>query len=664
MKRVFIFIILTFSLFGDIALDKEIDMLIFQGEQEIESIYYELIEQNNESILKDSLKDLGNINGVNKFYGYNILSYAFINSKYNLISMIKEKGGEIDSKPVGSFKGQYIRYLNRVNVKELIAFGYPSLYNFVNESERAVDGLPFIYMQIVLYMLENSFDTFENFYDSYSFLARTLGEDFYKVLENYILAILNTNYKWGIKVGEEEYSIDFNFNDKNIDKKGFTRIGGSGFIYGEDIMSIDQRKEEYLWTISKFFHRRGEIFGQLCSYYILRLLEDERGKDIKVQKLYDKYAFELKERYNIFAENWNKGILPDYPYDRYKGFKNRWGKIVKIPIHIDATYLKEQREVLPIVEAPKKGEKINSISYKEINYFKPGFEIIKEELNKINRNSGDTDIKNLFNLINMSSYKNNSDLWIKFYFVIKNNNLNSDFKNWILDRIIVLNTGAYERVLLRHYNFIERLLEKGYVYDAIKIYNALKIRSIQHYETIYEQNFKEKLGGALSLGVIEYLSDKYYKDLEDNHTLKKFLLKDDYEDIKGFDGEIIILLDYEEIKRITDMGMDMINTEGIRAIDLIRKIPPQTFLLTWPVEEKAIKMYKEFLLEYIKVLDRDGTKVELTIRFALELVEHGVEEKEIYEVLLSNYEKSYERSRINFYREEAEKYQKILKDKY
>ncbi len=664
MTRALIFIILTFSILGEVALDNKIDMLIDQDRKEVESIYYELIEQNNELILKDKLKDLENINGVNKFHGYNLLSYAFINSKYNLIPTLKESGGQIDSKSVGSFKGQYIRYLNEINIKELVAFGYPSIYNFKNESERAIDGLPFVYMQMVLYMLENPFDTFENFYDSYSFLLRTLGNDAYKVLENYILALLNTNYKWGIKVGEEEYNIDFNFVDKNIDKKGFTRIGASSFIYGEDIMSIDQRKEEYLWTISKFFHRRGEVFGQICSYYILRLLEEERGKDIRAQEIYDKYAFELKERYNTFAINWNKGILPEYPYDRYKGFKNRWGKIVKVPIHIDGGYLKSQRDILPIINEPEEGKKLYSVDYKDINYFRPGFEIIKEELNKITKDSKNEDIKNLFDLINMSSYKNNDDLWIEFYFVIKDNNLNSNFKNWILDRIIILNTGTYERVLLKHYNFIERLINKDYIYDAIKVYNALKIRGIQHYETIYEQDFKEKLGGALALSVSEYLTDEYYSQLEDNHTLKKFLLKDDYEDIEGFDGEIIILLDFEEIKKITDMGMEMINTEGVRGIDLIRKIPPQTFLSTWPREEKAIEIYKEFLLEYIKVLDRDGSKVELTIRFALELVEHGVDNREIYEVLVNNYKKSYERSKIEIYKEEAEKFEKILNENY
>lgn len=660
MNRGIVFIILTLAIFAN----GEKKNLLGQSEKEVDGIYYELVEQNNEVIFKDKIKSLENINGINQFHKYNILSFAFINSAYNLIPYIRENGGKIDSKPVGSFKGQYIRYLNEINIKELVAFGYPGIYNFSNENERVIDGLPFIYMQMVLYMLENPFDTFENFYDSYSFVMRTLGKDFYKVLENYILALLNTNYKWSIKVGEEEYNIDFNFVDKNIDRRGFTRIGGSSFIYGEDIMSVDQRKEEFMWTLSKFFHRRGEVLGQLCAYYILRLLEDEREKSVEAQNLYDKYAFELKERYNSFAEKWNKGILPEYPYDRYKGFKNRWGKIVKLPIHIDATYLKSQRDILPIIEGPSVGKRIYSIDYKDINYFQPGFDIIKEELSKISNNSSRDDLEKLFNQINMSSYKFNNDLWIEFYFVVKDNGLSSDFVDLILDKIIMLNRGTYERILTEHYSFIERLVEKDYLYDAIKIYNALKVRGIQHYETVYEQKFKDKLGGALSLNSMQFKSKLEYNDLESTNTLKKFLLEDDYEDIERFDGEIIILLDYEEIKKITDVGMEMINSEGVRGIDLIRKIPPQTFLSTWPREEKAMKAYEIFLIEYIKVLDKDGSKVELTIRFAEELVEHGVEKKEIYEILVRNYKKSYERSQIDFYLEKANEYKKILDEEY
>ena len=455
-------------------------------------------------------------------------------------------------------------------------------------------------------------------------------------MENYILGLLNTDFNWPVTMNNNSFNIDFSFTNEVIEAKGYTKVDKTDIIYGENSMTIDQKKENYLWTISKFFHRRGELFGNLCSLFIIKILEDLSSKDDEASLLLEKYGNELKIRYNQFAKKWNKGIMPVYPYEKFQGKHNKFGKFVKMPLHLDSKYLKEKINKLPIFDIPifdssKDIERIWTVDYKQIYYFQSSFEIIKEKFSKLNEKSSQQDISDIYFTIDQSSYKYSAETWKQFYLKLKELKLDCKTSDIVLEKIIFLLQKDCSKNSVKFYDFINLIIEKGYNYDAIKVYNSIKIKNIQNYKNSYENDFRHRLGGAISISASRYFN---HNDFTKQNTLKKFLFKSDYDIIaenKGYE-EIIILLDNEEIQNLYDFAKEISEDDNSSLSDLIAIFPPHYFFGQWPLEVEVQKLYENLFLEYISFIDKHDTNNDILYRLGEVLLLHDFKNKLIYEI--------------------------------
>lgn len=606
---------------------------------------YETIEKGNVEELKTLIqKENTDINEKDSIYGYNLLSYSLLESNYEMAELLKQLGGIVSKDTFFLYYGDYLGSLRKINIEEILYFSYPEKYNYDSENQNIVDGLPYIYTQIVLYLLDEPIETLNEFYHSYGYFYNLMGkESFYHAVENYILGLLNTDFNWPVTTNNNSFNIDFSFTNKAIEAKGYTKVDQTDIIYGENSMSIDQKKENYLWTMSKFFHRRGELFGNLCSLYLIKTLEDLATKDSEASTLLEKYGNELKIRYNQFAKKWNKGIMPLYPYEKFQGKHNKFGKFVKIPLHLNPKYLKEKIDKLPIFDIPifdssKDIERIWNVDYKQIHYFESSFEIIKEKFTKLNEKSSQEDISDIYFTINQSSYKYSAETWEQFYFKIKELKLDCNTSDIVLEKVIFLLQKDCIKNSVKFYDFINSIIEKGYKYDAIKVYNSIKIKNIQNYKNSYENSLRHKLGGAISISAARYFKNNEFLKLAEQNTLKKFLFKSDYEIIaenKGYE-EIIILLDKEEIQKLYMFTREILENEASTLGDLIAIFPPHYFFGQWPVEVEAKRLYETLFLEYIRFLDKQSSREEILYKLGEVLFQHEFENKLVYDIFYKN----------------------------
>lgn len=611
---------------------------------------YKMIDENNIKKLKpflETMPETFDINYIDKIYDYNLFSYSLLKSKYKSTKLLKDFGGQVSKNTFLLYLGNYFIYLNKTNINEILYFAYPETYNYDSRTQNYIDGMPFIYTQIILYLLDNPIDTMESLFDSSWYIYKLMGkEDFYFAMENYILGLLNTNYKWPVDTNNDSFSINFSFIDKAIDKKGYTRVNKSAYIYNEENMNIDEKKENYLWTLSKFFHRRGETFGNLCSLYIIKILEDKREYDKEAEELYNKYGMELKIRYNQFAKKWNKGELPTYPYEKFEGSYNKFGQKISLPIHLNSQFLKEEIKEMPILEIPifdssKNIERIWNIDYHNVHYFKSDMELMIEAISKLRPDSSNEEITRIYSLVDQSSYKYSAEAWTKLYFKLKELKIETNINNVILEKIILLFQGPHNDNLENVYEFIDSVAQKGYKYDAIKIYNSIKIKNIQFYRNSYESTLQNKVGGAIGINAYNYFKNKEYNSLNKEDTLKKFLLENDYNLIKKKNGfeEIFILLDREEVEKLYKLTKNMVEDESTTTEDLIKLLPSHYFFCQWPVEEEAKLLYEKVFLEYLNFISREKNKTDLINKLSKVVFIHNFENKEIYKVFLNNFSK-------------------------
>ena len=136
---------------------------------------YEIIEKGNKEELKDMIqKNKTDINEKDSIYGYNLLSYSLLNSNYEIAEFLQKLGGTVSKDAFFLYFGDYVANLKKINIEEILYFSYPEKYNYDSENQNIVDGLPYIYTQIVLYILNEPFETLDEFYQTYAYFYRLM----------------------------------------------------------------------------------------------------------------------------------------------------------------------------------------------------------------------------------------------------------------------------------------------------------------------------------------------------------------------------------------------------------------------------------------------------------------------------------------------------------
>lgn len=273
-------------------------------------------------------------------------------SQFDKVDYLVSKGAKFSQE---YYKTNLIKYIQQVdkadNLTKIVHFGYPRLFGDPTPfrmSDWEAD-IPNIYPDITNYFIYDPIDAYTTTLQVYLSLYNKFNLDKNKLflgLENYIIALLNTDFNWKVNLNKQpetynSYS-EFIFDNTDIEQKGFRRRNpveercGNSLYYRDSSLGcenkIDKRthSEYQIYTLSKFFHRRGELFSMSTSYFILHILAFEKNKNVVAKRLYYIYGEKLQTRYNNFAIRWNSGILPVYPYYKFKGKEAQWSWSVTI----------------------------------------------------------------------------------------------------------------------------------------------------------------------------------------------------------------------------------------------------------------------------------------------------------------------------------------------
>ena len=565
-----------------------------------EEEFVRLIKTNN---LKELYKFQGALKDLNKVDDLELMTpvqLALNYSNYEVVSYFKENNLTLGASSLGKLKGQFLRYGNPSILKEISSLGYPVVYNTENIDKEPIPNTPWISNLLVSYFLYNPFQTFsESYMNLASFEKRMGSKNFYALLENYITAYQNTDFSWEIRPGNKNFYNNFNFVDEVLDNKGFTRVGGTSIHYNADVYNEDEKKDATLWKLSKFFHRRGEIFGNLFAYYSFKYLDENKNENLYAKRLWNKYSFHLKTSYNEFAKNWNKGVVPLYPYDKYKGKKNNWDNVVQLPLHLDGKFLKLVKNKLPILEVASSSENKMDVSSETITLFETVEKEIGEKIALISPKTSKKDIEQLIVLINTSSFKYNSFVWNELLLKLTSlPNKNPELIDFIIPKIADAKTISVNSF----YTKIQLMIDKGLIEETIKFYNHLKLNGYLRYNIKFDELIKEKLGNGVNITKALYGDSVEYSKLPENHTYRRFLLQEDYLKLKFSEEEITIALDKEELEKIFLKLKDFVEKDNSKFV-IQNLIPPEVLLAKKPTSidnatyKKILLMYSDYLLK-------------------------------------------------------------------
>lgn len=174
-----------------------------------------------------------------------------------------------------------------------------------------------------LYPIE-SFDISLDFYKKNSKDWEIDKDSMFKILEYTIIALTDTN-----QPDEMPKAIDY-YSD-NYDS------------YREGKLSTKLTDKARIYSLQSFFGARGEFFDLLYLYYALKVLEFDRFNNHVAGRLYLKYGPKIQNKYNVYAINWNNGIIPEYPEITYNERDN-------FISHIDMPFAKSRYKTLPLLK--------------------------------------------------------------------------------------------------------------------------------------------------------------------------------------------------------------------------------------------------------------------------------------------------------------------------
>lgn len=176
---------------------------------------------------------------------------------------------------------------------------------------------------LIQFFIRKPILAFDTLFNAYSLIKKAIGNDkrFYSLVSFYIEAISDTNFNWKViknpnylQGGYNEYS-EIIFEDQAIENKGAKRASAWGETTGALEYRSSNRREDMKWRMMKFFHRRGPFLSNLMGYYLVKILKKESELNDSAKSYYKKSYFKFAAKYNNFVENWNKGIVPDNPYE-------------------------------------------------------------------------------------------------------------------------------------------------------------------------------------------------------------------------------------------------------------------------------------------------------------------------------------------------------------
>lgn len=350
---------------------------------------------------------------------------------------------------------------------KLIHFGYPSFRKFRDQHYVFIITDSTIRDYIKLEPVE-CFETTFQVYKEYS-NKLPINKDFiFKAMENYLKALLEVNYQEVVVKNKDEYSYaDIVFKNEAIEKRGFVRLDGNSFCEPtlfirentkgcENKLDEKTAYEEHIWTLKKFFYRRGEFLGNLCIYYALKILDFEKDKNKEALRLYITYGKELQNKYNTFIINWNKGILPISPIEELAKQLNPNYKYTIL----DLKSLKSRYKTLPLstlsfrsyknIKPLKKSLYVNNLTPLDY-YFNEIEKINKKEdyLNALNTYLSDDDLNG----------GNTNDLALKLILKAKNQDMPKYIIERLLDKYLYIDT-TYS--MCNYYDCIETEREVSY----------------------------------------------------------------------------------------------------------------------------------------------------------------------------------------------------------
>lgn len=168
-----------------------------------------------------------------------------------------------------------------------------------------------------------SFNISLDFYKSTSKDWEIDKNQLFNILEYHIISILDTNYE-----GKDSINLDTFWRKESA--------------YKEGKLSSNETNAIRISALTSFFYSRGYFFCMLYLYYTLKVLEFERFNNTVAARLYLKYGPTMQKRYNAYAKNWNKGIIPECPADKYTDREN-------FISHIDMPFAKSRYKTLPLL---------------------------------------------------------------------------------------------------------------------------------------------------------------------------------------------------------------------------------------------------------------------------------------------------------------------------
>lgn len=621
-----------------------------------------IVKNNN---LKELMKYgpyLKELNIVNQSELMTPVQLALNMSNYDVVKYFKESNVDLSKDTLGKVKGYFLRYTNQSILKEIISLGYPVIYNTENLEKEPIPNTPWISNLFISYMLYNPFQTFsESYLNIESFEKKVGSVKFYAYMENYILAFMNTDFSWEVTTGNKNFYNNFNFVDDQLDGKGYTRIGGTSIHYNADVYSDAEKRDAMLWKLSKFFHRRGEVFGNLFVYYAFEYLNAHKDKDQFAKTLWNKYSFNLKKSYNSFVSKWNNGQLPEYPYDKFKGKRNNWDSVVQIPLHLDAKYLKSLKNKLPLISTSSAPEQKNN-SKNNLAIFESVEKEIGNKISKIDNNTPKIEIEKLILLINTSSFKYNSYVWNELLLKLTGlKNKDSDFIDFIIPKIVDAKTISISAML----NKIQVMTDKGLYEEAVKFYNHLKINGYLRDNVKFDEIVKQNLINGVNISKRLYGYKEDYTKLPKSHTYRRFLLEEDYLKLKFCEEEITIILDKEEISKIFDKLEKILASKDDNFI-IQNVIPPEVLLAKKP-DFVSKEFYKKILFMYSEQLLKSNERVFSAKSFLEKIVALDNNDIIAYEKLIKATKRALEINNDKNIQIQLEKYkkdyQKLLKNK-